>query len=67
MKSLEKFEEETLENIEEEVKEKYICIYYDTCSLHKYSMKCIFNKESCRTKIFYDRYKDFDYGMQLGI
>lgn len=65
--SLERFEEETLDKIDKEIKEENICIYYDVCHLYRYSMKCIFGKDNCRTKIFYDRYKDFDYGRQMGI
>ena len=40
------------------------CEYNDICPLHKYSMKCIFGQNRCRTYHFYKKYKKFDNGRQ---
>ena len=42
-----------MEDLEEEVKE---CEHKEICPVPHYSMKCIFNKEECQVKKFYDKY-----------
>jgi len=44
-------------------KKPEMCEYYNSIcpkNIHKYSMKCIFNKNTCKIKRYFDRYRGSD-------
>lgn len=46
------------------------CKYFDNCDIRKFGRINCLTKDTiktCRTYKFYEKYKDFDYGRQLGI